>query len=503
MSIQRNRATALTVATAALCLLASCSAESQPVKSGAGAPTASATAKSDAAEVALDALVESESVGVELDEHGHAPHGPSDAEAGGVLPVESSAVAGVDPQPERGLDELDMGFDVGGLKIDLGGEGEPATGIPLAGSGLRKPTVVSTRGGMRMARGESPEHNFGDVREGESYSKDFKFVSNGESPLVVKTIAPSCGCTKSEIELIEEDGSRTPYTLGEAIGVGKKFMLLTEISTDGKHGHTEVTVKLTSNDPQGTTGVKLVADVEKVLVLEPANTMVLIDDMTVLEQKTHSVQLRSTRGERFKAGLGPEILLPDSIQADFSPVDPDEEGRASIWDVTLTLGPGLDEGRRNYPIYLSSDIQIPSPKYPSADGAPKYFTSVLSVQVNVIGLVSASPSFLGFGIVKPGQELVRTVDILCADETVLNQNPAYSILGLYDDNAQYADAYDITFEPLEGENGMRMFVRLKGMAEDVKGSFGGRIKVDIGHPGKESLIVKFSGICRAMLPGGQ
>ena len=499
MSIQRNRATCMTVASAALWLLASCSAESKPVSSGGAAPAASVNAEG----AAPASLTETHSPAAELDEHGHAPHGPDDSHASGVQPVKASGPAGGDPQPERGLDELDMGFDVGGLKIDLGGDGEPATGVPLSGSGLRKPTVVSTRGGMRMARGESPEHSFGEVREGESYSKDFKFVSNGESPLVVKTIAPSCGCTKSEIEVLEQDGSRTPYTLGEGIEVGKKFVLLTEISTDGKHGHTEVTVKMTSNDPQGTTGIKLVADVEKVLALEPANTMVLIDDMTVLEQKTHSVRLRSTRGERFKAGLGPEILLPDSIQADFVALDPDEEGRAAIWDVTLTLGPGLDEGRRNYPIYLSSDIEIPSPKYPSADGAPKYFTSVLSVQVNVIGLVSAAPSFLGFGIVKPGQELVRTVDIRCADETVLNQNPSYSILGLYDDNAQYADAYDITFEPLEGENGMRMSVRLKGMAEDVKGSFGGRIKVDIGHPGKESLIIKFSGICRAMLPGGQ
>lgn len=40
-------------------------------------------------------------------------------------------------------------------------------------------------------------HNFGELKQGHTVSKDFEFTNIGESPLVIKDVITSCGCTAS------------------------------------------------------------------------------------------------------------------------------------------------------------------------------------------------------------------------------------------------------------------------------------------------------------------
>jgi hypothetical protein len=52
--------------------------------------------------------------------------------------------------------------------------------------------------GSPQVRFESEMHDFGDVVEGEKVSYSYKFTNLGKGPLVIKSVASSCGCTVGE-----------------------------------------------------------------------------------------------------------------------------------------------------------------------------------------------------------------------------------------------------------------------------------------------------------------
>ena len=52
--------------------------------------------------------------------------------------------------------------------------------------------------GTPQVRFESEMHDFGEVVEGEKVSFSYKFTNLGKAPLVIKSVASSCGCTVGE-----------------------------------------------------------------------------------------------------------------------------------------------------------------------------------------------------------------------------------------------------------------------------------------------------------------
>lgn len=55
-----------------------------------------------------------------------------------------------------------------------------------------------TGNGIPQVRFESEMHDFGEVMEGEKVSYSYKFTNLGKGPLVIKSVASSCGCTVGE-----------------------------------------------------------------------------------------------------------------------------------------------------------------------------------------------------------------------------------------------------------------------------------------------------------------
>jgi hypothetical protein len=72
--------------------------------------------------------------------------------------------------------------------------------------------------------------------------------------------------------------------------------------------------------------------------------------------------------------------------------------------------------------------------------------------------------------------------------------------GLQGQEFPFADAFEVTVVPLEGGKEADLVVKLKGLPEELNGSFGGQIKVQVGHPHMQELLVRFSGVCRVGLP---
>ena len=65
----------------------------------------------------------------------------------------------------------------------------------------------------------------------------------------------------------------------------------------------------------------------------------------------------------------------------------------------------------------------------------------------------------------------------------------------------YADRFTWSIRPTEDEKSLELTLRLEGLPEDLNGSFGGFLNIEVGHPLKPTLGVRFSGVCRQSLAG--
>jgi len=159
--------------------------------------------------------------------------------------------------------------------------------------------------------------------------------------------------------------------------------------------------------------------------------------------------------------------------------------------VKVTMGPNPEIGMRSYPINLKSYIPIAHPKYPSKDGTVQYHGFMLNVQAQVTGMVSAEPSFLTFGMVRPGEPIERSLRIDCHDAFKLTADIPVVFEGLQGQEFPYKDAFAITIEPIEEGKAANLKVKLNGMPADLNGSFGGVLRVKVGHPYMEEIQIRF------------
>lgn len=439
-----------------------------------------------------------------------------------AAPVAAAPEASAPPQEEkldprargggrraRGTEDnkLDTGYDLSKAAADDGhghaaddGHDHGAEAIKQDGSSLLPAAQAQKNSGrIELIEGSAQVVDLGKMRQGESAAHEFLFASKGEGELIISGVKPSCGCTKAEIVLVGEDGARKPYTKGDPIPVGQKFVLESEISTDGKPGGPfSAQISIYGNDSRGVFNVRMTAEIEPILTITP-NQSVFFGKMTTAEQKEQSVTVTSTRGEPFKLAIAQESIQ-GPIKLDMEAKDPDAEGRSSEWTVKATFGPSTEIGLRSYPLNMRTDIPIAKPKYPSKDGSPQMHGFMLNVQAQVTGMVSAEPSFLTFGMVRPGEAIERSLRLECHDDFKLTTALPVVIEGLQGQEFPYKDAFAITVEPLEEGRVANMRVRLTGLPAELNGSFGGILRLKLGHPHMEEIQVRFSGVCRPPLP---
>jgi hypothetical protein len=356
------------------------------------------------------------------------------------------------------------------------------------------------KGRFELGEGVQSTWDFGKLRQGESASYDFNFVSKGEEPLVITGVKPSCGCTKAEVVLLTEDGTtKKPYVKGDPIPVGQKFVLESEISTDGKPaGPFNAQISLYGNDVRGTFNVRLTADIEPVLVITPSPT-VFFGHLTTADKAEETVTVTTTRGEPFFLTVGQETIQ-EPVKLDYSAKDPDAEGKSNEWKIHISFGPNAQIGMRTYPINFKTDLLIAHPKYPVKDGPPPTHGFMLNVQAQVSGMVSADPSFLTFGMVRPGDALERSLRLQCHDDFKLRADMPTILEGLQGQELPFKDAFAVVIEPDEDGKGANVKVQLKGMPPDTNGSFGGVLRLKVGHPYMDEVQVRFSGVCRPAVP---
>jgi hypothetical protein len=96
---------------------------------------------------------------------------------------------------------------------------------------------------------EEDVFNFGEMTQGEKVSFEFKFKNTGDSPLVILSVKPSCGCT------VAEDWPDHPIEPGDG-GV-----IPVEFNSEGKKGHQSKSITLVANTEPRTTVLMIEGDI--------------------------------------------------------------------------------------------------------------------------------------------------------------------------------------------------------------------------------------------------
>ncbi|MEO8210558.1 MAG: DUF1573 domain-containing protein [bacterium] len=83
---------------------------------------------------------------------------------------------------------------------------------------------------------ETLEHDFGSVQQGTALEYSFKFINEGDKPLVIESVRPACGCTGAATD------GKSEYAGGESGEIKITF------NTQGREGHTEKSIAVSTND---------------------------------------------------------------------------------------------------------------------------------------------------------------------------------------------------------------------------------------------------------------
>lgn len=101
--------------------------------------------------------------------------------------------------------------------------------------------------------------NYGKIKEGQKLAVSFRFKNTGSKPLIIESVAPSCGCTVADYPK-------------EPIAPGKEGEITGEFDSHGREGlqHKEITIK--ANTPNIANNVYFEVDViPNPKASEPAN----------------------------------------------------------------------------------------------------------------------------------------------------------------------------------------------------------------------------------------
>lgn len=371
---------------------------------------------------------------------------------------------------------------------------------------INNPPVLGDGNGPRLVYKIGQEsHDFGRVMQGTVADHTFELVNDGTEDLIIKQVKPTCGCTVAQVKVENDAGEIVDYTFGDAIIPGRKVHLPAKLHTKNKSGHQTTRINVFSNDPRGTIQLGLEADIDPFFNIAPR--FLNFGQISVGDVVEKKAVISTSKGTNVGLAMV-EQSLPAGTIADLTPINPDGEGRAARWDLTIKLGPDLTEGNLARAINLTSDVEIPGAD-PVVDGAAAKYQATITLSAQVVGPFSYSPPYLSMGLVRPGQVATRTVTVESHDDSFsfADKIPDIKVVGLQNPGAgedgalsfrewEYADRFTPTVRPVEGKNAIEIELRLEGMPDDATGSFRGTLVVDLDHPDKKQITLVITGVCR-------
>jgi hypothetical protein len=105
---------------------------------------------------------------------------------------------------------------------------------PVDPNAVAAATETKPEGPLPVLAFEKLEHDFGTIKEGQKVNYTFKFKNNGEAPLIVQSVQPSCGCT-------------TPGWTRDPVAVNASGEVKVEFDSNGKPGIQNKTITVNAN----------------------------------------------------------------------------------------------------------------------------------------------------------------------------------------------------------------------------------------------------------------
>jgi hypothetical protein len=115
-------------------------------------------------------------------------------------------------------------------------EGNKAATTTTTPSPVVEATAADSKpdGPLPVLTFEKTDHDFGTIAEGQKVSYTYKVTNTGESPLIIQSAQPSCGCT-------------VPTWSKDPIPVGGSGFVTAEFDSNGKPGIANKTITVTAN----------------------------------------------------------------------------------------------------------------------------------------------------------------------------------------------------------------------------------------------------------------
>lgn len=348
-------------------------------------------------------------------------------------------------------------------------------------------------------------HDFGRVRQGDQVNHAFTMQSAGTTPLKIRQVKPSCGCTVGSVQVADAEGKLQDYTYGDPIAPGRQILVNAAVNTTNKKNKAQVRVQIMSNDPAGTHSLTLAAEVQPFLVVTPP--LMNFGDIPMGGQRDQRVDIRTSRGEVVKMHIDPARLqtLPQGVDVALNAMNPDENGKSSHWTVDVHIGAEAKEGQANTALRVLTDIELPIDEKKREKLAttgqpiiPQYFSANLSVQARILGSFSLDRPYLSFGLVRPGQITPRVARLTCNEQGfAFGEGLTVEVRGKNGAAFEFADLFETSIRPVPGASAVDIELRLKGFPDGVDKSFSGELLIKTGHPNSPDKLVRFSGVCRS------
>jgi uncharacterized protein DUF1573 len=366
--------------------------------------------------------------------------------------------------------------------------------MPIAAaSQLLRPVLAE---GPHLAATEY-KHDFGSVIEGTTVRHVFHVSNDGDLDLTISALSPGCGCVYGRLSRKNCDGTIAPYRFGDPIPPGASLDLDAHLASDGKHGAVSARIRLISNDPLGPLDLELIASVDSYFQLEPEQ--LAFGDLSAVQmtgpvERTCEVTARS--GRSFALTLDSQSLQR-GVSCAVAPVDPAPDGSALRWRVKASIDPAASEGPILSSITLVSGETIDPVDVPS-DRRPRRYSMRLLMTGAVRGVVSCDPSYISFGLIRPGQTLIRSVRVQCFDPSFHLEAPTFLLTGPSDRSGGFLfkDHFSTRVRRLADADGVEVDVVVDPLPEGSSGIIQGSLLIQTGHPRVPEIKVNFSGVCR-------
>lgn len=350
-------------------------------------------------------------------------------------------------------------------------------------------------------------HNFGRARQGDLLTHTFKMQSAGTEPLIITQASPTCGCTLGEVRVVPAGGT-TPelYTFGNPIDPGSEVQLEATLDTASKRNDTQVRIQVYSNDGKSATqSLTLKANIEPFIIASPP--YVQLGNVRQGDERTARVTFRTTGGEKVLLTEDParQSMRPEGLTIDITPMNPDEEGKASQWQANFKVDATAKEGPAGYLLRLNTDIELPTNdkqveklKLAGKEVPKLYYNCDANISYNIIGALAVQPLYLSMGLVRPGQPIVRSTRLTAYEADFDLSGVEARLEGQNGQPLQWAESFKVAVKPVSGSNAVDVELRLDGLPDEADGAFRGMIVIETGHPDKPEVEVRFSGVCRKL-----